>query len=339
MGYTLKLDIYYLNLKKIKKEVSRRVRNKVQIGYITENEPCLLSDFFDSLSNDTDESYMTIFMTDFINGFNASFKSNDKNTQAISITTEQYRSFNSEDYTVWGIFKGGATGIDYDIFESDNAEIPTGKINRNNVASLYYFYKIWMPKDSNFGILMVQSYTSTGCTSLFKEQLESYFINKRYKVEWSKYIPKNYIEQYLKDGYIRTVKVVYSKRDENSPLNPLFKSFTEASKMTVFDKLRISFDRLINIPNYKNVLTSQIQSVDSEFDESKDAIRLFFVDSAGKRANSMLSDIDNVLPTITLDDSLMDEATQQPNGEALHLFTKDLLNSIKEQISYTPKLI
>jgi len=51
-----------------------------------------------------------------------------------------------------------------------------------------------LPLDSNVGILMVQSYTSVGCTSLFKEQLENYFIRKGYKISsWSKCIPKEYI--------------------------------------------------------------------------------------------------------------------------------------------------
>ena len=59
---------------------------------------------------------------------------------------------------------------------------------------LNVYYKIWLPLDSNVGILMVQSYTSVGCTSLFKEQLENYFIRKGYKISsWSKCIPKEYI--------------------------------------------------------------------------------------------------------------------------------------------------
>ena len=41
----------------------------------------------------------------FIKGFNASFKSNKNNTQAISTTSEQYRGFDSKDYIFWGVFK------------------------------------------------------------------------------------------------------------------------------------------------------------------------------------------------------------------------------------------
>ena len=58
-------------------------------------------------------------------------------------------------------------------------------------------------------------------------------------------------------------------------------------------------------------------------------MKLFYVNSKGQNANA----------TITFDDSLKDENTQQPKWDELHLFTKDLLYDIKKQISYTPNLI
>lgn len=81
-------------------------------------------------------------MEDFIKGFNASFKSNKNNTQAISTTSEQYRGFDSKDYIFWGVFKGGTTGISREVYESDNATKSTSTIDESKVATLYYYYKI-----------------------------------------------------------------------------------------------------------------------------------------------------------------------------------------------------
>ena len=84
---------------------------------------------------------------------------------------------------------------------------------------------------------------------------------------------------------------------------------------------------------------SQIKAISTDFDEEQDVVKLFYVNSKGQSANATLANIEDILPTITLDDSLKDENSQQPKWDELHLFTKDLLNDIKKQISYTPNLI
>ncbi|MFV0331842.1 MAG: hypothetical protein ACK5M3_09240 [Dysgonomonas sp.] len=340
MGYTLKLDINYFTLKKIKEETTRRIRGEERVAYLTEKDECILKDFVNTLSiEEIDEAnYMKVFLEDFINGFNSSFKPNKNNTQAMSVTTDQFKGYDSNDYTVWGIFKGGATGIEYDIYQSSNATIPTSKVAGDSVTSLYYFYKIWMPIDSNVGILMVQSYTNTGCTTLFKEQLSSYFIAKGYKAEWSKCIPDEYIDRFLKDGYISEIQVVHRNRDTNRPLNPVFNPFTHAKRRSIFSRFKIPFKDFISVVNYKNVLKSQIKAIDTDYDETQDKVKLFYVDSEGKRANATLANIDSILPTITLDDSLKEDNSQLPKWDDLHQYTKGMLNDIKRQISYTPKL-
>lgn len=342
MGYTLKLDIYYFSLRKIEKETQRKVKDAVRTFYITKKEDCIFSEFVNSLSFDkvNKDDYTKVILEDFIKGFNASFKSNKNNTQAISTTSEQYRGFDSKDYTFWGVFKGGTTGISREVYESDNAIEPTSTIDESKVATLYYYYKIWLPLDSNVGILMVQSYTSVGCTSLFKEQLENYFIRKGYKISsWSKCIPKEYIEKYLKDGYINEIHVIHRKRDIEKPLNPVFGAFMFAKRREIFNRFNIFFKDFISVVNYKSVLQSQIKAISTDFDEEQDVVKLFYVNSKGQSANATLANIEDILPTITLDDSLKDENTQQPKWDELHLFTKDLLYDIKKQISYTPNLI
>lgn len=61
---------------------------------------------------------MQTFIEDFINGFNSSFKLSKNCTQAISITTDLYRKYNSRKYTICGIYKGGQIGINREIYRS-----------------------------------------------------------------------------------------------------------------------------------------------------------------------------------------------------------------------------
>jgi len=65
---------------------------------------------------------------------------------------------------------------------------------------------------------------------------------------------------------------------------------------------------------------------------------LFYKDNDGKRAHATLSHMEDILPNIILDDSLKDPITQTPKWNELHTFTNNLLDRIKSEISYTPKL-
>lgn len=338
MAYTLKLDIYYVSLRKITETVERKTKDGTRIGYHTEKTPCIFQDFVNSLSLNRDDKYMNVLLNDFINGFNASFKLNNNNTQAISITTDLFHGYNSADYTAWGTFKGGTTGIHRDIYKSDNANNVKGTIDDDNVTSLLYFYKLWLPEDSNIGILMVQSYTSYGCTLLFKEQLENYFISKGYKPSWGKCVPKNYIEDYFKNGYLNEIRVLHTKKDKSKPLNPLFEPFIKASKKSIINNFTIKLSELLSNINYKSMLKSQIQAIDTDYDESKDTIKLFYTNN-GKKAHASLRNIEDILPVIILEDSLKDEKTQLPIWEDLHVFTNDILKNLKLQSGYTPKVI
>lgn len=140
-------------------------------------------------------------------------------------------------------------------------------------------------------------------------------------------------------GCLEVFKYKCSKRDIEKPLNPVFGALMFAKRREIFNRFNIFFKDFISVVNYKSVLQSQIKAISTDFDEEQDVVKLFYVNSKGQSANATLANIEDILPTITLDDSLKDENSQQPKWDELHLFTKDLLNDIKKQISYTPNLI
>lgn len=337
MAYTLKLDIYYFSLNKIIEKYERKTKTGKRMSYKTEKEDSQFNDFINSLTREKEnDELMKFFLEDFINGFNASFKSNKSDTQAMSITTDSIRRFNSKKYIVWGVFKGGQKGINREIYQSNDAKNIKDTIQENDVTSLYYFYKIWLPRDSNIGILMIQSYTSLGCSALFKEQLGNYFISKGYKPNWNKFVPKEYIRKYLVNGYLNELQIVHSKKDENTPLKPIFKPLQRATKKSVLSKFQIALSDILSLPNYKKILKESILAVDTEYDENHDCVKLFYT-SNGKSAHTTLANIEKILPAIILGDELKDNDTQLPKWEELNKFTDDMLENIKKQIGYTPK--
>lgn len=338
MAYQLKLDIYFFSLNKIKTEYNRKHRGKIFKGYKTEESQALFGDYIKSIKKDDNDNYMNCFLRSFIKGFYDSFKTDSNNSKALSITSGMYSGFNSNNYTAWGVFKGGTTGISREVFKTNNATHLAGIIDEDNVTSLPFFYKIWMPKDSNIGLLMVQSYTSIGCTVLFRELLGNFFVETGYKPTWSKCIPNDYIKKYLQNGFIQEIRVLYTKRDEERPLDPLFKPFAQAKRRAIFSNFKMPIYNLLQLGNYQRVLKSQIKAVDANFNEDDDIVILYY-ENNGKKAHASLASIENILPVITLDDSLMDEKTQIPKWDKLHSFTEGLLETIKNQINYSPKRI
>lgn len=338
MGHTLKLDIYCFYFKRIIETHQHNIFKNRRIGYKTQNEYTVFNDFVRNLHIENNNNYMKLLLESFIKSFDSSFTKNEENTKAISLTSNSHRGFDSYKYTAWGIFKGGTTGIIRDIYKSDNATTATGRIDEDNVSTLQYFYKIWMPKDSNMGILMVQSYTSAGCTVLFKEQFETYILKKGYRVYWSKCIPQYYIDKYFENGYINEIRIIRHQKNVASPLHPLFKSITESNKKIIFSNLYVSLSHLFSINDYKKELISQIKAIDLSYDENRDLVKLFY-QNGDKRAHASLQDIENILPIITLDDSLKAKDSQLPDWDELHKFTDTLLEKIKKQIGYTPKEI
>lgn len=342
MGYTLKLDIYYFSLQRITKEVPRKIRNgsgETRIAYITDKKDVEFSKLFAGLykTSDVGDGF-TAFLADFINKFGNKFKNNIENTQAVSVSDDQMKEFNSANYTIWGQFKGGTTGIAQEIYHSNNSKVKKNTIDKDNVASLYYFYKIWVPYDSNVGVLMLQSYTSTGCSALYRRFLDEFFISHGYKADWAKCIPQEYIKKYISNCYIYGIKILTKKKQKNVSFQPLFESFKDAKQFKYIENIKLSLQRLMSLGNYINVLKSEIAGIDVNFDKENDDLLLFYKDTDGKRAHATLSHMEDILPNIILDDTLKDTITQMPKWNDLHLFTNNLLEKIKVEISYTPNL-
>lgn len=339
MAYTLRLDIYYFHFKKITDVIQRKRRGGgISTGYRTESELTNFCDFVSSLVLQKEEKsdYMKVLIRDFVNGFNSSFAINEENTRAISLLSDY--KVNSRNYTTWGTFRGGETGIARDIYKTNDSTNSTTKIQEDNVSTLQFYYKIWIPYDSNVGILMLQSYTTLGCTALFKKQFENYIIGRGYKIFWSKCIPDEYIKEFFKKGYINKICITHQHKNTDTFFGGTFGPVNFAKKETVLSKLQIPLAELFSCNNYQKLLKADIRSVDLNYDEEKDTVVLFY-DLEGKSAHSSLTKIEDILPVITLDDNLKDTATQLPKWEELHLFTDGLLEDIKEKIHYTPKSI
>lgn len=337
MGHTLKLDIYCFELKEILELCEKIVKGGEKRKYHkTKDSIAKFSDVFSQIYSDKKrEEYFKLFLQEFISSFNNAFTSNKSNTQAISITDNLYKSISSYNNVFSGEFIGGQTGIDVDIYKTDNARTKKNTLDKDSVASLSYYYKIWLPLDSNTGIIMIQSYTTFSCNTLFKEKLENLFESKGYALRIAKIVPEQYIKEYMNFGYIYKILVLTKQKTTHS-LKPNFTPFKKAKRRMLIDKISIPFRELFSRKDYIHAITSDIKQLYDEFDEKNDELILYYKDENGRKAHSKLCNIESMLPNYVLDDSLKNPETQKPIFEELDKFTNGLLEKLKKEIGYTP---
>lgn len=340
MAFTLKLDIYSFEIKKITEIIdnsSSEDRMKIKTEKNISPFDALFTDLESSMSDEKD--VFSFFLKKLLADFDGKFKKNNTNTHAISIVDDSFNSFNRNSNTIWGKFKGGITGINRKIYADSNSIDPKAEIGSDDVSSVEYFFMLWIPRDSSLGILMVQSYTELGSVTSFRQCITDYFISIGYKPVWVKYIPQQYLNEFLNHGVFNKVKIVHAKKFSDKHFDAQFEAFKESKHTSFIDNFNISLSSLINKSfGMIQTLNKQIGCIIPDFDEDKDSVVLFYQDEHGKRARANLEDVDKFLPIITLEDSLKDE-NNVPRWIEIKSFSDSLLKKIKSEIGYTPNMI
>lgn len=339
MAYKLKLDIYQFSLYHILER--RHLRNGAITQFRTEEQSVLFEDYARHIMpNVNEENYISTILQDLVHDFNNTFALNDSETQGVTITTSEYNGFNSHNNTFWGLFKGGTTGIRREIYDRDNAQDPTGEIRMDDISSVPYFFEIWMPLDSDDGYLFIQSYTSLTCATAFRNQLGKYFISKDYKPIWNKCIPRHYIDNYLRNSFIKGIRINYDKPivPENAE-EGITTPIRYAHRTTLLDQFAIPFERIRDVVGFKREIKDMLENIDIDVPEDEKNIKVIYTDGRGTSASASLNNIETILPNILLDEELLDQNTQLPKWNDLHTFLDGLLSEIKTEIGYTPQEI
>lgn len=335
MAYNLKLNIYNFSLYRITDTIQRRQRDRMVIQYRHEDETTLFENFARSIDpNVNRDCYLAVIFRELLNYFDNCFLLNTDGTKAVSITQDpQPRPFGTS-YKIDGMFKGGETGIDRTVYEQGNATTSIKVIARTDVPAVYFYYKLWIPYDAEDGILMIQSYTNMGCTATFRDQMEGFFISLGYKPSWNTMIPTGIMEDYLNRSFINSIRITYNVQQRNN-YQGAFASMRMAKKEGWLRNLSISFRELLQLDNYQEQLETQVMTC-IDYNPEFDNARVFYTDEYGRKANASIREIEEILPSIILPDSLKSVGSEEPNLVLISDFTDGILERIKRQIGYTP---
>jgi hypothetical protein len=182
--------------RKEKKDGQKQKIEYVELGKIEDN-------------SGTKYDFINIFK-DFVKEFDSSFLGLKSGNKAMRLTDNL--TFNSAKETISGFFKAGFTGEQKEIFEKNkktDKSIFTVKSEHVNCSNFYF--KLWLPKSSAMGLLLVQGTSAESAADLFKTLLHL-FLTKSFKdnlVKISRFTSTETIEEFKKKSKVQ--KIVLSK--------------------------------------------------------------------------------------------------------------------------------
>ncbi|MCL2651868.1 MAG: hypothetical protein FWD60_12720 [Candidatus Azobacteroides sp.] len=316
-GYTLKLSIYTITLKDGEK-------NDVPF-----------SNLHKAIAGSNDMPKVELFSSvkdKFIHSFSERFVLNYNKTKGIAI--KQINTIPTMNI-IDGMMIGGLTGIEQEVYKTSSSEEKQDTITEDEVTALPYYFKIWMPYDSNVGIIMIQSYTETGVVSLVMDKIKHFIRSYNFFILSNPFVDEEYKERFKK--YSIVDQLVLAKTHLSSEARgALNKSFADFEGLKVEIKLsgfNISIDEFWHQINAQKPLDIDLSEFEMRERENYDVIATY-KDISGKQSKARLSKNLDILPTIILDSTLKEQGKEYPNYEKIQTYTNTILTKVKQEIGY-----
>jgi hypothetical protein len=295
------------------------------------------SKFTMNLYADDDAVFKKYYAT-FINGIgDKEFRKDNKNKKVLGTTDSTNTSFlqvlPQKCTYIDGVIEGGKYGIRREYADTDNKKEKT-IIGENKAVLDKYYILLYTPLNSQYGFLLVQSYTEESIQDSLKDFIRTFFSceDDFYNIIIEPFVPQEFIENYMRSTSVRmfsyTTKIGLPQTLRNN-IQIKGHTFEVEIKLKPLDtELR---------PDSES--TSQIYE---EFGEKYfDTIQLkeckkraYVVDSKQRKANyDIEQEIKKIRPTIYLEDVGIesDSETGLPDFIAIQKYCLKLLDEIKEE--------
>ena len=326
------LDVFHFSIKKIKEK--RSGRNKKGLRIITEPGFIPIQDFYNVIS-DVDNFPTSKLMQLFISNFDKEFLTNKDNSKAICIPKGAYKFIKSESFCFGGGFEGGITGRTMALYDTSDASQKVNTIDKNKVTSSTLFYLLWIPRDSLYGILMVQKFSNMNCASSMKDAVHHFFVKYGYKPFFSKYLPKEVTENFLSDCILNRITIRHQRKVSDEQEDDKLPELKEAKLTSTISQFAISLDRFFKNNNLQDEIISFIDSVDDNY-RSGDEVKLHYVNSKGESANAKLEEANDIIPSIILSDECYDTENDTIKFNVIQSECLNLLIKIQTDNNYYP---
>lgn len=316
-GYTLKLSIYTIALRD------------------SDKNDATFQSLHNAIASSNDKSKAELFgvvKDKFLKSFSDKFVLNYEKTKGIAI--RQINTIPTMNI-IDGMMIGGLTGIEQEVYKTSSSEERQDTITEDEVTALPYYFKIWMPYDSNLGVVMIQSYTETGVVSLVLAKIKDFFRSYNFSVLDSRFVDKEYKDHFKKHSIVD--KLVLAKTHLSSEargaLNQMFADFEGLKVEIKLTGFNVSIDEFWQQINRQKPLDVDLSEFEMGEKENYDVIATY-KDISGKQSQARLSKDFDITPTIILDATLKETDKEYPNYEKIQTHTNSILTKVKQEIGY-----
>ncbi len=319
MAHNLKLNIWTLKLEKL-------IAGK--------NTPKTCKEFFDESFGliDKEEQFKS-FVTDYINSFNKLFFKDEETTKAFSYDDV---NFKLEKNVIYGYIKGGITGIEQDVYNDDSLIAPDGKIKKNQVTALPYFFLLWLPKDSDLGVLMTQSYSSASINQVFIQHLAFFFKSKEFKLVKNTFISEERKKAFYDNCYVYGMSL-FKRKSDLSARKKVSDAFVEEEKLKI--ELRFTGFKKRTIEFIKNFtgIKSNLKELGIQNEDDYDLV-LYYETEDNKKAHASFQNPNLIIPSIFIPNTIKADGKDYPDRTKILAFCEKELDTIKLEQGYSPKI-
>lgn len=325
----LELDILQVQIRKIKpgQDVSSN-RLKIEKGIVP------FSELLCSLKKKApDKKPHAQFLQEIISLIDTNFYHNKENTKAISFSHNPTNGFSPEKGTLWGIYQGGLTGENYDVFDRSDVEKSELTINEDKVTTTEYYFSLWLPEQGTTGILVFQKYKHQNCVSLMRKVITMAFCKNGYKPQFVKNIPQQYVSDFLDNCSINAIDIVRTKFNYENEIKPVIQEFCAAKIVRKITQLAFKLDRFLSLEDFKKNILQSVGAVIPDYDESEDDIIVHYKNEFGASVKTRLANVEDMLPNYVLDVDYFDGSTKRPIWHKLHEEVQHIVEKMQRQMS------
>ncbi|UCS94858.1 hypothetical protein KZP23_07565 [Echinicola marina] len=323
-GHKLKLNSYSIRLKKYRKK---------DVGDV------LFEEYFDTFRTESDDSTVNYnilfrrFFDGFVKSFNSEYLEDKDKTKAFTISDSVNHS--PSNFIIDGFFEGGLTGIEQYV-ENKKRRGEKKPIKKDDVSSLPFYFLFWFPRDTNYGVVMIQSYNNSTINSLIKTHLRRYFNISKFTFDEDMCITKKDKDDFFNQSKVQELSFLNimetTKDGEFSTLLGGHKKYKVEVRIKNIDENSNVFFR-----KYKDLKKSVNDLFDLSIEDSKVIERheaKAYYKTETSSSHAVISDHKNFIPSMVLDESLKKEDSQIPDLDKIRAYCRTYLKQLQVENKY-----
>ncbi len=282
------------------------------------------------------------FFEKYINSFDNRFHTHKSTQKAICLDPNGFHVHKAK-RIICGLVEGGSSDIGGKVKHKERFDDEDAfEITPEKIVSTPFYYLLWIPDNSDMGILIVQSFTSKSITEAIKAHLRKFFNQAvtGYSLQINTRVSQAVVNAMKEEGIIDKVIL----RRHSLPADKSSNLF--GAKYSPYSKLGIDIvvKGVSSIPEAKKAIldvfsgkrTKIIDIPDLDelgFDEDYDILVEY--EFNGRKALAKKSNNFNISPNVYVpDDQIVLNANKHPTFDSIHSYSVDYLESIKEEMGY-----